>query len=120
VRRFKKGGVKSMKEDIANIIKVLNKRETLPFTGLQRNSVYYKLISYINNSICLFISESYDDVALFIKRADEEIQMLVERNLKHTDYFTLCEQYMMLVSKHMLYQNLISIEGLNVLPEKYN
>lgn len=108
-----------MKEDIMNIIKVLNKRETLPFPGLERNSVYYKLISYINNSICLYISESFDDVALFIKRADQEIRILAERNLKHTDYCTLCGEYMLLVSKYMLNHNLLSKEGLNVLPEKY-
>jgi hypothetical protein len=57
------------KEDIMNKIRMLNKCETIPLHGLRRNSIYYRLISYINNSICLFISESYDDVALFIKRA---------------------------------------------------
>ncbi|NRF95421.1 hypothetical protein HQN89_31610 [Paenibacillus frigoriresistens] len=84
-------------EEIMNKIRMLNKRETLPLTGLQLNSIYYRLISYINNSICLFISESYDDVALFLKRADEEIRILKTKDVEHkkyfvsSDYFVSCE-----------------------------
>ena len=109
-----------MKNDLmmAKIIQ-LNKRESLPDSGLKRNSVHYPLISYINNSISLFISESYDDVALFFKRADDEISILNQKNLSHVEYFSLCDDYMRSVSKFLITHNYLSESGLELIPHKY-
>jgi hypothetical protein len=100
-------------------IKRLNKSESLPITGLRRNSLHYKLISYINNSICLLISESYDNVALFIKRAEAEISFLTQENLRHEEYFALCDDYMKSVSKYMITNNFLTEIGFDMLPQKY-
>ena len=43
------------------IAKSLIKKDSLPSSGLKRNSDYYLLITYINHTIALLLSEEYDN-----------------------------------------------------------
>ena len=104
--------------EIIEFAKILNKKDSLPSSGLKRNSVYYSLITYINHTIALFISEEYDDVALFIKRADTEIKSLKTKKYLQK-YFTLCEQHLQILSCYLLQNKLISENCIEFIPDRF-
>lgn len=106
-----------MTDELMSIIAKLNRQDLLPPLWARRNSVYFKLVSYINHTIALSISESYDDVALFINRANKEIKSLIANNYIHEDYFSLCNEYLRLITKYMIDNALLSAEGISLLPQ---
>jgi hypothetical protein len=100
------------KSRIDSIIRKMNKSDILPETSLRRNSIYYKLVCYINNSIALFFSDSFDDVALFIMRATKEIENLTEKGNRNERYFIICEEYIKLMKIFLVSENLLNDSGL--------
>jgi len=108
-----------MLAEIIEYAKTLNKKDSLPLSGLKRNSVYYPLITYINNTIALLISEEYDNVALFIRRADKEIEDLKTKNFCQEKYFILCEQYLQMLSYYLLHNKLISESCNEFIPDRF-
>ncbi|HEX9061284.1 MAG TPA: hypothetical protein VF941_13980, partial [Clostridia bacterium] len=111
-------GESIMYEEIITLAKALNKRGIPPSTSLKRNSVYYSLISYINHTIAFFISEDYDAVAIFIKRADEEINRLNQKLECKDEYFELCHQYLNKLTDYLLKNKFLSKSILEWLPDK--
>jgi hypothetical protein len=63
-------------EIVINFFKQLNDDNLLPKTALRRNSIYYRFVSYINNSIACFMSENYGGTITFINRAYKEMKEL--------------------------------------------
>jgi hypothetical protein len=116
---FRIEGELKLGDEILYFTKILNKRDTLPETGLRRNSIYYPFITYINHTIALYFSEAYDDVALFIKRAESELENLKKRDKVKCEYFTICEQYLFVLSKDLLQNKVLSSMGIEVLPDKF-
>ena len=108
-----------MLDEVNDLIRNLNKREVLPDSFLRMASVYYKFVSYINHTIALFLSEEYDNVSLFIKRADKELIYLKSNNECSDLYFSLCEKYISKLSSYMLQNNLLGDFGMEMLPDKY-
>lgn len=105
--------------EIIEYAKILNKKDSLPSSGLKRNSVYYALITYINHTIALLISEEYDNVALFIRRADKEIESLKNKNYFEEKYFVLCEKYLQMLSQYLVYNKFISPGCNEFIPDKF-
>lgn len=101
-----------MTEELMSIIAKLNRQDILPPLWARRNSLYYNLVSYINHTIALSISEYYDDVALFTYRADKEIESLIANNYIHENYFSLCNEYLRLITKYMIDNALLSAKGI--------
>ncbi len=55
---------------VFELAKKLNTEENhKQWTGLRRNSVFYGLVCYINNSISLCLSDNYTSSILFLRRA---------------------------------------------------
>ena len=97
-------------EIIFNFFKQLNKRNLLPEKALRRNSIYYRFVSYINNSIACFMSENYDGTILFINRAYKEMKELKKENFIKDDnikYFSLCQKYIKTTSEYLFDNNLV-------------
>lgn len=108
-----------MLEEIVNYTKMLNRKDVLPETFLRRNSIFYSFVSYINHSIALFLSEDYDSVALFVKRAESELENLRIKNECGERYFILCEQYLMKLSGYLYKNKLLSQIGIQMLPDRF-
>ncbi|KGE18430.1 hypothetical protein [Paenibacillus wynnii] len=87
----------------------------VPESGLRRNSIYYNLITSINHTIALLVSSSYDDVALFINRANKEID---ERHFIETTYIELCREYLKTLTNYLEDNNLLSSNGQDLLKMK--
>jgi|GEM_PF-3564791 len=103
--------------ELWGLMRQLNRREVLPQTALQRNSVYYRLVTYINHTIALYLGDSYDDAALFIARAEREWQGIVAHKGAEEAYLPLCRRYLQLLAEQLLRHNLLGQEGLAVLPD---
>lgn len=108
-----------MLAEIIEFAKTLNKKDLLPSSALKRNSVFFPLVTYINHTIALLISEEYDNVALFIRRADKEIEGLKMKNLCQEKYFIACEQYLQMLSYYLLYNRLISESCNEFIPDRF-
>ncbi|MDQ6418002.1 hypothetical protein RB620_01000 [Paenibacillus sp. LHD-117] len=78
-----------MANELPDIFKEINKKDNLPSDCFRRNSPHYNLVSYINNIIALYLSDSYEFIPVFIKRADKEITDLTNR-IGHHKYFDNC------------------------------
>lgn len=68
--------IKNLNQNIKSI------NRCLPQYALRRNSIYYEYVCYINNIYTLLICELYDEVELFINRADKYIK----KNEKNIDF----------------------------------
>jgi len=97
----------------------MNRCDVLPATGLRRNSIYYPFITYMNHTIALFLCEEYDAVALFIYRADIELNKLKMKDDCKDRYFAICEQYIQKLSRYMLKNNFLSGLGMQMLPDRF-
>ncbi|WP_099192681.1 hypothetical protein [Tepidibacter mesophilus] len=67
-------------EDVNKNIKLIN--SCLPQYALRRNSAYYEYVCYINNIYTFLICGLYDEVDLFINRANKYL----EKNQKMIDF----------------------------------
>ncbi len=108
-----------MESNLIEFVKILNKKDSLPSLGLKRNSVYYPLITYINHTIALLLSEEYDNVVLFIRRADKEIENLKGSGFGQENYLILCEHYLQILSYALLGKKLISESCIELMPNKF-
>lgn len=95
----------TLNSELWELIERLNTKETLPETGLRRNSIYYPFISYINHTIALLLSGSYDEAALFIRRARREMQ---SRNFERTEYILICQTYLSQLQAYLKKHKLLS------------
>ncbi|NQX68944.1 hypothetical protein HQN90_22710 [Paenibacillus alba] len=105
--------------EIISLMKNLNQNNVLPENGLQRNSTYYTLVSYINHTIALYIGGSYDNVALFVYRADKEIEILITKYHFKDSYLQTCRDYLFKLSEYLLERNLLSNKASELIPNKY-
>jgi len=109
-----------MLEEMIEYAKMLNKEESLPSPWLRRNSIYYPLRSYINHTIAFLISEEYVNTALFIRRANKEIESLRAKECFEEKYFILCDKFLQMVSQYLLNNKLISEDYCDYfIPDKY-
>ncbi len=120
--------------NIDNVLQLairINRKETTIVPILQRNHGYYALATYINHSIALLISESYDNVALFVDRANREISqindLLVNPNKDAQSskrlaemklYFDLCFEYLTELKEYLTEGDLLTVQGSRVLPRE--
>ncbi|MDU8672248.1 MULTISPECIES: hypothetical protein [Paenibacillus] len=85
---------------VFELAKKLNTEEIhKQWTGLRRNSVFYGLVCYINNSISLCLSDNYTSSILFLRRARKEIINIETNSNKIQDqygdrYIKLCNNYL--------------------------
>jgi hypothetical protein len=97
-------------EIILNFFKQLNNGNLLPETSLRRNSIYYRFVSYINNSIACYLSENNNGTIIFINRAYKEMIELKKGNYINKDnikYFTLCQKYIKITSGYLIDNKLV-------------
>lgn len=87
-------------------------------TWLRRNSSCYSLVSYINHITSLFLGEQYDDVALFIKRANSELERLEIECDYSFEYFEIVKIYIKKIAEYLLQNNLLAETAVSLLPEK--
>jgi hypothetical protein len=87
-------------DEIEKYHKILNSKVILPNEFLARNSVFYPLVCYVNTIIGLYISENFDIIPIFIKRAYEFIRKVdnettLQQKYKQTilDYLTLMADF---------------------------
>jgi hypothetical protein len=91
--------------ELDELIKMLNSENVLPDSFQRRNCIYYRFLSYINNSIGLYLAKNNKGTALFINRAYKEMLILKQENSLKEDsqeYFNLCVAYMLKVSEYLL------------------
>ncbi|TQR97411.1 hypothetical protein [Paenibacillus ottowii] len=85
---------------VFELAKKLNTEEIhKQWTGLRRNSVFYHLVCYINNSISLCLSANYTSSILFLRRARKEIINIETNSNKIPDqygdkFIKLCNNYL--------------------------
>ncbi|MCD1260541.1 hypothetical protein B5M42_017200 [Paenibacillus athensensis] len=105
--------------ELLKLARRLNLKDTLPQTALERNSLFYPLVTYVNHTIALSLSGSYDAVALFISRADKELNILIGKNKADEVYLPLCQKYLSMLSNHLIKHALLGEQGVSMLPDKY-
>ncbi len=108
-----------MFDEVIKYSKLLNSENTLIKGSARRNSVYYNLVSYINHTIAFYIAENYPATSVFITRALEEFVELKSKHKEANEYFELCEQYLIKVSRHMIKEKLFLEYRIEMLPEEY-
>ncbi len=93
--------------------------EKMEPTWLRKNSTCYNLVSYVNNLTCLFNGEQYNNVALFIRRIDVEIERLETNYNYRYEYFEITKTYIRKILEYLFQNNLLSESAISLLPEKY-
>ncbi|WP_307347348.1 hypothetical protein [Paenibacillus polymyxa] len=109
---------------VFELAKKLNTEENhKQWTGLRRNSVFYGLVCYINNSISLCLSDNYTSSILFLRRARKEI-INIETNSNKSQYqygdkyIKLCNNYLNELETFIKDNHLVSDEDFEFILNK--
>jgi hypothetical protein len=108
-----------MLDEVMKYGKLLNSEEILESGWLKRNAIYYKLITYINHTIALFIGENYNCIPVFIQRASKELDCLIHEQGFHEKYFDIAEEYLYMLTKCLIINSLIDEYLVEEIPGKY-
>lgn len=69
-------GAKDARNEIKKFHSVLNQRNLVPDQCYRRNNQYFRLVTYVNHTVGLFLSSNYDVIPTFLNRAFFELQRL--------------------------------------------
>lgn len=94
-------------EEIMKLAAELNKNTLVPHMYLRRNTIQYSFVSYINHTIALMLSNEYIATAIFINRANIELENLKKSNQGAGAYFTACEQYLTSLTEYLTNNKLL-------------
>jgi len=89
----------SNEDTIREIIKKINSMENIPKHWFKRNHGGYRVVSAVNNVICLYLSDELED--FFIDRIDTELQRVQNRDNAHK-YIALVEELTVALHKYLL------------------
>ena len=76
----------------------LNQSNLVPSQWYRRNHIHYTLVSYINQIVALFLSQNYENIPVFIKRASEELENK-SNDTESKNYIICANNYL----NHMVY-----------------
>lgn len=114
-----------MKNNLTKYHQLLNQEGSYPETYLRRNHIMYPLVCYINNIICLYVSDNYEPIPLFIRRANEHLIRFAdyegERDTKllTRKYKNIASEYLSEMAKFMLSQDIDLIKKRLIPKELY-
>lgn len=107
------------RQQLSEIHREINTEGILPKHGLQRNSIEYPLICYVNNIFGFLSAENFSAIPIFIKRAHNHRLRIIESggtdHLKGqpSRFLDLVDQYLNLVLQDLEKSSPISAERLD-------
>lgn len=110
--------VNDKNNDVIRFAKILNSKGIMDPEWLRRNAIYYKLITYINHTIALFIAMNYEGTAVFVRRAAKELDFLSERGYCE-EYFDIAEEYLYIITRYLIEKRLITEVMTESIPAKF-
>ena len=92
-----------MEEKILKHISILNNEDTIESQYFfKRNSIYYRLVCYINNITGCFMSKNYESIPVFINRVYKEVHKLKKIDEINISYLDLCLEYASIMANFLI------------------